>query len=145
MSTAASKSKMLPDEGLRVVVHAEDLPRRRMLSAMVAEAGHSVVGAQYAADVVLVDGDLPPDGLPTSGIPGAATHRGRSASGFATARLRDYGDHPHRPGTADLAVPNSRPISDLMRAEQARLDPETGAEITTHGTAAQPVSSPPVA
>jgi DNA-binding CsgD family transcriptional regulator len=57
MSNAASKS--VPDERLRVVVSAEDLPRRSMLSAMVAEAGHLVVGGQHPADVVLVDGDLP--------------------------------------------------------------------------------------
>ncbi len=57
MSDAASK--LAPTERLRVAVHAVDLPRRSALSRVVAEAGHVVVGAQDAADVVLADGDCP--------------------------------------------------------------------------------------
>ena len=58
MSDAASK--LAPIARLRVAVHAGDLPRRSALSRVVAEAGHVVVGAQDAADVVLADGDCPP-------------------------------------------------------------------------------------
>jgi DNA-binding CsgD family transcriptional regulator len=53
-------SKLAPAERLRVAVYAVDLPRRSALSKVVADAGHIVVGAQDAADVVLVDGDCPP-------------------------------------------------------------------------------------
>jgi DNA-binding CsgD family transcriptional regulator len=45
---------------LRVAVYAMDLVRRNALSRVVAEAGHSVVGAADVADVVLVDGDGAP-------------------------------------------------------------------------------------
>jgi DNA-binding CsgD family transcriptional regulator len=58
MSDAASK--LAPAGRLRVAVHAVDLPRRAVLSRMIAEAGHLVVDAQDMADVVLVDGDSPP-------------------------------------------------------------------------------------
>ncbi len=58
MNDAASKPA--PIGRLRVAVHAVDLPRRSTLSRVVAEAGHVVVGAQDAADVVLADGDRPP-------------------------------------------------------------------------------------
>ena len=45
---------------LRVAVCAMDLLRRTTLSRVVAEAGHIVVGADDAADVVLADGDCAP-------------------------------------------------------------------------------------
>jgi DNA-binding CsgD family transcriptional regulator len=45
---------------LRVAVYATDLLRRTALSRMVAEAGHIVVDAEDAADVVLADGDCVP-------------------------------------------------------------------------------------
>jgi DNA-binding CsgD family transcriptional regulator len=45
---------------LRVAIHAMDLLRRTALSRVVAEAGHIVVGAEDAADVVLADGDCAP-------------------------------------------------------------------------------------
>src|SRR6202049_2488426 len=57
MSEAASKPARVAR--LRVAVHAVDLPRRNASSRVVAEAGHVVVGAQDAADVVLADGDCP--------------------------------------------------------------------------------------
>jgi DNA-binding CsgD family transcriptional regulator len=57
MSDAASKPA--PVGRLRVAVHAVDLPRRSVLSRVVAEAGHVVVGAQDVADVVLADGECP--------------------------------------------------------------------------------------
>jgi DNA-binding CsgD family transcriptional regulator len=44
---------------LRVAVYATDLQRRSALCRVVAEAGHLVTGLQDAADVVLVDGDVP--------------------------------------------------------------------------------------
>jgi DNA-binding CsgD family transcriptional regulator len=53
-------SKLAPAGRLRVAVHATDLLRRNALSRVVAEAGHSVVAAWDAADVVLADGDGPP-------------------------------------------------------------------------------------
>ena len=58
MSEAASKPA--PVGRLRVAIHAVDLPRRSALSRVVVEAGHVVVGAQDAADVVLADRDCPP-------------------------------------------------------------------------------------
>ena len=58
MSDAASE--LAPTGRLRVAVHAVDLLRRIALSRVVAEAGHIVVGAQDAADVVLSDGDCLP-------------------------------------------------------------------------------------
>src|SRR6266481_5396517 len=58
MSEAASKPA--PVGRLRVAVHAVDLPRHSALSRVVAEAGHIVVGAEDAADVVLADRDCPP-------------------------------------------------------------------------------------
>jgi DNA-binding NarL/FixJ family response regulator len=58
MSEAASKPA--PVGRLRVAVHAVDLPRRRALSRVVAEAGHVVIRAEDAADVVLADRDCPP-------------------------------------------------------------------------------------
>jgi DNA-binding CsgD family transcriptional regulator len=58
MSDAAGKPALTGQ--LRVAVHAVDLPRRAALSRVVAEAGHIVVDARDAADVVLADGDCPP-------------------------------------------------------------------------------------
>jgi DNA-binding CsgD family transcriptional regulator len=58
MSNAASKLTLTAR--LRVAVHAVDLLRRSALSRVVAEAGHIVVAAQDAADVVLADGDCAP-------------------------------------------------------------------------------------
>jgi DNA-binding CsgD family transcriptional regulator len=58
MSETASKPA--PVGRLRVAIHAVDLPRRTALSRVVAQAGHVVVGAQDAADVVLADRDCPP-------------------------------------------------------------------------------------
>jgi DNA-binding NarL/FixJ family response regulator len=58
MSDAASK--LAPTGRLRVAVYAANLLRRDVLSQAVAEAGHIVVGAGDAADVVLADGDCPP-------------------------------------------------------------------------------------
>ena len=70
MSDAASK--LAPTGRLRVAVHAVDLPRRAALSTVVAEAGHIVVGAQDAADVVLADGDcLPGETRPVVTLGGA--------------------------------------------------------------------------
>jgi DNA-binding CsgD family transcriptional regulator len=57
MSAAASKP--LPAERLRIAVCAGDSQRRGVLSRVVAEAGHLVVGAQDAADVVVAEGDCP--------------------------------------------------------------------------------------
>ena len=58
MSQTASKPA--PTPRLRVAVCAADLLRRTTLSRVVAEAGHIVVGADDAADVVLADGDCAP-------------------------------------------------------------------------------------
>jgi DNA-binding CsgD family transcriptional regulator len=52
--------KPAPTGRLRVAVYAMDLLRRTALSRVVAEAGHVVVGAEDAADVVLADGDCAP-------------------------------------------------------------------------------------
>jgi len=70
MSDAASKPA--PTGRLRVAVYAVDLLRRTALSRVVAEAGHIVVGAQDAADVVLADGDcLPGETRPVVTLGGA--------------------------------------------------------------------------
>ncbi len=70
MSDAASKPA--PTGRLRVAVYAVDLLRRTALSRVVAEAGHIVVGAQDAADVVLADGDcLPGETRPVITLGGA--------------------------------------------------------------------------
>jgi DNA-binding NarL/FixJ family response regulator len=53
--------KPAPTARLRVAIHAMDLPRRAALGRVVAEAGHIVVGAGDLADVVLADGECPPD------------------------------------------------------------------------------------
>jgi DNA-binding CsgD family transcriptional regulator len=53
-------SQLIPIGPLRVAVHAADLPRRTALGKIVAEAGHLVVDARHAADVVLADGNGPP-------------------------------------------------------------------------------------
>jgi DNA-binding NarL/FixJ family response regulator len=53
-------AKLTTTVRLRVAVYAMDLVRRTALSRVVAEAGHRVVGAADAADVVLVDGDGAP-------------------------------------------------------------------------------------
>src|SRR6476620_11613256 len=58
MSEAASRPGL--SGRLRVAVHAVDLPRRNILSRVVAEAGHVGVDPQDAADVVLSDGNCPP-------------------------------------------------------------------------------------
>jgi DNA-binding CsgD family transcriptional regulator len=58
MNEAAGKPA--PFAQLRVAVHAVDLPRRSALSRVLAEAGHIIVGAEEAADVVLADGARPP-------------------------------------------------------------------------------------
>jgi DNA-binding CsgD family transcriptional regulator len=72
MSDAAGK--LAPTGRLRVAVCAVDLLRRTALSRMVAEAGHIVVGAQDAADVVLADGDwLPGETRPVVSLGGADT------------------------------------------------------------------------
>jgi DNA-binding NarL/FixJ family response regulator len=55
-----SARKPAPMARLRVAVYAIDVRRRSALSRVVAEAGHLVVGAQDAADVVLADGDSAP-------------------------------------------------------------------------------------
>jgi DNA-binding CsgD family transcriptional regulator len=55
-----SARKPAPMARLRVAVYAIDVRRRSALSRVVAEAGHLVVGAQDAADVVLADGDCAP-------------------------------------------------------------------------------------
>jgi DNA-binding CsgD family transcriptional regulator len=52
--------KPVPTTRLRVAIHARDLLRRSALSRVVAEAGHMVVSAEDAADVVLADGDCAP-------------------------------------------------------------------------------------
>ena len=58
MNEAASRPALA--ERLRVAVRAADQSRRTALGRVVAQAGHVVVGAQDAADVVLTDGDSPP-------------------------------------------------------------------------------------
>jgi DNA-binding CsgD family transcriptional regulator len=58
MSETASKPA--PAKRLYVAVHAVDPLRRAALRRVAAEAGHIVVGAQDAADVLLADGDCPP-------------------------------------------------------------------------------------
>jgi len=57
MSEAASR--LVPNERLRVALHALDAPRRAALARTIAEAGHIVVDLQDAADVVLADGSCP--------------------------------------------------------------------------------------
>jgi DNA-binding NarL/FixJ family response regulator len=52
--------KLAPTTRLRVAVCATDLLRRTVLSQLIAEAGHVVVGVEDAADVVLADGDSAP-------------------------------------------------------------------------------------
>ena len=70
MNDAASR--LAPIERLRVAVYAVDLLRRAALSRVVAEAGHIVVGAQDAADVVLADGNcLPGETRPVVTLGGA--------------------------------------------------------------------------
>ena len=59
MSHAASQN--MPAERLRVAVRTADAQRRSALGRLVAEAGHWVVDARHAADVVLVDGEPAPD------------------------------------------------------------------------------------
>jgi len=48
-------------ERLRVAVHADDPHRRNLLCKAVAEAGHMIVDAHDAADIVLADGGRPPE------------------------------------------------------------------------------------
>jgi DNA-binding NarL/FixJ family response regulator len=55
MSEAATRLE--PAQQLRVAVRAADGQRVSALGKIVAEAGHLVVGAEDAADVVLVDGE----------------------------------------------------------------------------------------
>ena len=70
MSGAARKPA--PAGRLRVAVYAEDLQRRAVLSKVVADAGHIVVGAHDTADVVLTDGDcLPGETRPVVTLGGA--------------------------------------------------------------------------
>lgn len=57
MSDAARQ--LMPAAPLRVAVWAADLARRLALCRAVAAAGHLVVGAAGAADVVLADGEGP--------------------------------------------------------------------------------------
>jgi DNA-binding CsgD family transcriptional regulator len=65
-------SELAPTGRLRVAVYAGDLLRRTALSRVVAEAGHIVVGARDAADVVLADGDrLPSETRPVVTLGGA--------------------------------------------------------------------------
>jgi len=59
---------------LRVAVYAVDLLRRTTLSQVVAEAGHVVVGAKDAADVVLADRDCPPGETRPVVLLGGADH-----------------------------------------------------------------------
>ena len=47
---------------LRVAVHTDDPLRRTALCKVIAEAGHTVVGIQDEADIVLADGSRPPEG-----------------------------------------------------------------------------------
>ena len=47
---------------LRVAVHTDDPLRRTALCKIIAEAGHTVVGIQDEADIVLADGSRPPEG-----------------------------------------------------------------------------------
>ena len=58
MSEAATSLEPAPR--LRVAIRAADGQRVGALGKIVAEAGHLVVGAEDTADVVLVDGDVPP-------------------------------------------------------------------------------------
>lgn len=57
MSEAASR--LMPNERLRVALHAVDALRRATLARALAEAGYIVVGLDDAADVVLADGSCP--------------------------------------------------------------------------------------
>lgn len=57
MSEAASR--LMPNERLRVALHAVDALRRAALAKALAEAGHLVVALDDAADVVLADGGCP--------------------------------------------------------------------------------------
>jgi len=72
MSDAASE--LVPTRRLRVAVHAADALRRNALSRVVAEAGHVVVGAEDAADVVLADRDCPPGETRPVVLLGGADH-----------------------------------------------------------------------
>jgi DNA-binding NarL/FixJ family response regulator len=67
-------SQLTPTPRLRVAVHAVDSARRNALGRVVAEAGHLVVGLADAADVVLADGDGPPDETRPVVTLGAADH-----------------------------------------------------------------------
>ncbi len=58
MSEAATRLEPAPR--LRVAIRAADGPRVSALGKIVAAAGHLVVGADDAADVVLADGEVPP-------------------------------------------------------------------------------------
>jgi DNA-binding CsgD family transcriptional regulator len=57
MSEAATRFELA--QQLRVAIRAADGLRAGALGKIVAEAGHLVVGAEDAADVVLVDGEVP--------------------------------------------------------------------------------------
>jgi len=57
MSEAARR--LMPNERLRVALHAADALRRATLARTLAEDGYIVVGLAGAADVVLADGSCP--------------------------------------------------------------------------------------
>jgi len=59
VSEVASNFDLL--QRLRVAVHADDPLRRSALCKMIVEAGHVVVDLRDEADVVLADGNRPPD------------------------------------------------------------------------------------
>src|SRR5947207_15866571 len=101
MSEAARKPA--PVGRLRVAVHAVDLTRRSALSRVVAAAGHVVVGAQDAADVVLADRDCPPGETRPVVVLGGIGH----ALPGVLCRDADASqiDAPFRADAAGLAVP----------------------------------------
>jgi DNA-binding CsgD family transcriptional regulator len=59
--SGAVASDIASDARLRVAVQADDPLRRTALCKAVTEAGHTIVDAQDAPDIVLADGGRPPE------------------------------------------------------------------------------------
>ena len=102
--------KPAPAERLYVAVHAVDPLRRAALSRVVAEAGHIVVGAQDAADVLLADGDCPPGetrpvvtlGGADYDLPGVLSRHARASQIDAAIRAVSAGLIVRSPDAMDL-------------------------------------------
>jgi DNA-binding CsgD family transcriptional regulator len=108
MSEAANR--LAPTRRLRVAVQAADASRRNALSRVVAEAGHVVVDARDAADVVLADGDAPPRetrpvvalGGADDDLPGVLSRDADAGQIDAAIRAVAAGLIVRLPGAADL-------------------------------------------